>query len=120
MDDVILSHSGRSLKLPANCQFIQKQVVQRTYGFDYDRHFRQMLIRLIGITGTERMERKMDVAVHARFEAELRTLKTIRDTLAHTYAKNFPPIDSPARTRTRFEPLYNGLKSYDDALRELR
>jgi hypothetical protein len=78
-----------------------------------------MLIKLVGVVQTERIEYKMNVGVQTRFKAELQSLKTIRDLLAHTYAKNPPPIDAPSRTRTRFIPLYEGLKAYDGALRSL-
>ena len=119
MDDMIMRHCGRHIRIPENYKFVEKDVVRRTYGFDYDRHFRQMLIKLIGVVQTESIERRMDVGVLTRFEAELQSLKTIRDLLAHTYAKNPPPIDAPSRTRARFTPVYQGLRAYDNALRAL-
>ena len=107
------------MQLAANHKFIENDVVKRTYGFDYDRHFRSMLIRLVGLITTEAIERKMDVGVQAQFKAQLQSLKTIRDTLAHTYATNLPPIDAPSTTKARFAPLYEGMKYYDSALRAL-
>lgn len=119
MDDMIMRHCSRHIRLSANYKFVEKDVVQRTYGFDYDRHFRLMLIKLVGVVQTEMIEKRMHVSVQTRFKAELQSLKTIRDLLAHTYAKNPPPIDAPSRTRARFVPVYEGLKAYDSALRSL-
>jgi hypothetical protein len=119
MDDMIMRHCGRHIKLTSNYKFVENDVVKRTYGFDYDRHFRLMLIKLVGVVQTERIESGMNVGVQTRFKAELQSLKAIRDLLAHTYAKNPPPIDAPSRTRARFQPVYDGLIAYDSALRAL-
>lgn len=119
MDDIVIRHSSRKIRLPANHTFIERDVVRRTFGFDYDKHFRQMLIRLVGMVTVERIERCMNVGVQTRFKAELQSLKAMRDSLAHTYAKNPPPIDAPSRTKARFQPLYEGLSAYDEALRGL-
>ena len=102
-----------------NTDYVEKEVVRRTYGFEYDQHFRYMLIRLVGIITTEQIERSISVAVATLFRAELTSLKSIRDSLAHTYAKSIPPIDAPSRTIARFQPLYEGLMAYDKALRQL-
>lgn len=119
MDDIVMRHCNRKLVIGANKKFMEKDVVSRTYGFDYDRHFRMMLIKLIGMVGTEQLESTLDALLQAKFKAELQSLKAIRDLLAHTYAKNSPPIDAPSRTRARFVPLYEGLQAYDRALRAL-
>lgn len=119
MDDIVMRHCNRKVRLPINHKFIEKDVVGRTYGFDYDKHFRSMLIRLVGVITTEDIERNIDVTVKTLFTAELTSLKSIRNSLAHTYAKSFPSIDAPSRTQARFGPLYDGLIAYDRALRNL-
>jgi hypothetical protein len=119
MDDIILRHCARHLNDESNNKFIEKQVVNRTYGFDYDRHFRAMLIRLVGMVATEKIEMGISAATDAHFKAELTSLKAVRDQLAHTYVKRVGVIDAPSRTRARFQPLYQGLLAYDKALRAL-
>lgn len=119
MDDMVMRHCNRKVRLPDNYKFVERDVVRRTYGFDYEKHFRSMLIRLVGIITTEKIEQNIDVTVLTLFMAELTSLKSIRDSLAHTYAKNLPPVDAPSRTKARFMPLYNGLMAYDRALRNL-
>lgn len=119
MDDIILRHCNRHLSLPQNRKFVEKDIVKRTYGFDYNNHFRAMLIRLVGIIEIERIESDTDPVVQALFVSNLTSLKTLRDSLAHTYTKTLGTIDAPEITRARFEPLYRGLCAYDQELRAL-
>ena len=59
MDDIILRLAKKHLKQSKNIAFVEKDVIRRTYGFDYSRHFRKMLINIIGITGVEKIEKKL-------------------------------------------------------------
>ena len=64
----------------------------------------------------------VDYAVHANFLVEIRNLKTIRNSLAHTYLKGpvaTMNIDSPARTMARFSYIYEGLKAFEQRLKAL-
>ena len=47
MDDVILKCGSRKLKVGSNKNYVEKMIVKRTHGFDYEVNFRFMLIRLI-------------------------------------------------------------------------
>ena len=51
MDDIVLRHSRRTLREPVNRAFCEKRIVKPIYGFDYDIHFRKMLMGLIGLEG---------------------------------------------------------------------
>lgn len=122
MDDMILCHSRRKLRLPANKKIAEKEIVNRTYGFEYDRHFRAMLMKTIGLVACERIEAKIDASVLVKFSAQLESLKTVRNSLAHTYlgkTGTTTTIDAPSATRARIADLYDGLKAYDGALRAL-
>ncbi|HSX54061.1 MAG TPA: hypothetical protein VLG14_02070 [Sphingomonas sp.] len=119
MDEVIMCHCRRKLQDQKNLDFVQKQIVNRTYGFDYERHFKSMMIRLVGVVTMEKIEKSISVPVHTLFVAELNNLKQVRDSLAHTYAKHVFAIDAPSTTRARFNSLYEGLRAYDGALRKL-
>src|SRR5688572_15386025 len=79
MDDIVVRCAGRCLRQTSNVTYVQKQIVKRTFGFEYDRHFREMLIRLIGLVGVERVERQIDPAKHARMTATLGTLTIVRN-----------------------------------------
>lgn len=119
MDDLMLRHASRVIKQSAN-QSIVDEFVKRNYGFEYDRHFRQMLMKLVGIVTCEQIEAAMNVQVHTKFTTQLTSLKRVRDGLAHTYSKaHTATIDAPSVTKARFVELYDGLKAYETALRAL-
>ncbi len=121
MDQVILEHCSNSIRLPKNTKVVA-ELVKRNYGFEYDGHFRKMLLNLIGMAACEKLETKMDVAVLAKFEAQLGSLKTMRNSLAHTYLKGSPAtfkIDAPSVTRSRFNDIYVGLKAFQIQLKAL-
>jgi hypothetical protein len=122
MDEIILAHCGRHVTEAINIKFVEDDVVKRTYGFDYKRNFRKMLINLIGIVSCEELEAQVPVAVHTKFVAQLLSLKTVRDSLAHTYVKGSVAtmnIDAPSVTMARFNDIYGGLKAFEQGLRLL-
>ena len=122
MDDLILKHGGRRLKAAANMNSLQKEIVGRTYGFDYEKHFRSMLIRLVGLVSCEHIDKKVDSVKDAKLRAQLSSLKNVRDRLAHTYVKGSPAtyvIDAPSVTKARFHDLYEGLIEYERVLRTM-
>jgi len=119
MDDVIQRHCDRKISDSVNDKYVEREVIRKTYGFDYDKHFRQMLIKLTGIVTVEKIEKSIDVTVHALFKSQLTSLNTVRNSLAHTYTKQVGVIDAPSVTKARLQPIYDGLKAYDDKLRAL-
>ncbi|MDP9837711.1 hypothetical protein J2T09_002468 [Neorhizobium huautlense] len=121
MDGIVLTHCTKKVKLPSNIKLVENNV-KRTYGFDYEQHFRKMLIHLIGIPACEKIERTVDVGAKAKLEAQLSSLKTMRDRLAHTYIKGTPQansIDAPSVTKARLADIYDGLKAFQKALNSL-
>jgi hypothetical protein len=54
VDDIILMHSNRKLKESPNRTYIKKDVIQRTFGFQYKQHIRPMLIAVLGIITIEK------------------------------------------------------------------
>ena len=118
MDDIILRHASRHLKNQDNIRFVKKEIVGKTYGFDYKQHFRHMLIRLLGIINVERIERAIDQGKRARFTAKLDDLKQIRNREAHTYIRGITQsINAPSVTLNDFQILYEGLIEFDAVLR---
>lgn len=119
MDDLMLRHSTRKLAVTANTNLVEN-FVKLNYGFDYERNFRQMLMKLIGIVTCEKIETAMNTQVHTLFTSQLHSLKLVRNGLAHTYSKGqATTIDSPTVTKGRFTDVYNGLKAYETALKAL-
>jgi hypothetical protein len=60
MDDVVLRCAMRHLTLPGNRTYCEKDFVQRTYGFEYHRNFRFMLVRLLGLVNVEYIEARVN------------------------------------------------------------
>lgn len=121
MDDVVLRCATRSVRSAANRDYVQNQIVKRTYGFDYERHFRAMLIRLLGLVVVERIEGIVDPGKAARLKATLTTLTTVRNTEAHTHVKGVTKvINAPSVTMTHFLAAYEGLSEYDRVIRSRR
>jgi hypothetical protein len=120
MDDIILRLAKKHLKQSKNIGFVEKEVIKRTYGFDYSRHFRKMLINIIGIAGVEKLEKKIDSIKFQLMISSLDSLKLYRDSEAHTYIKGTTKrMDAPSVTMNRISDIYNGLKNIDDELRRI-
>lgn len=122
MDDLVL-RCGRKLKVPDNATHLKKQVVDKTWGFDYDKHFRQMLIKAIGLVTVEKIERSIDGAKFAKMSASLALLKAARNDVAHTYVKYLnpaSPIPSPPVVKGYVIDIYDGLKEIESVMRGLR
>ena len=118
MDDCILRASVRVLRQNDNRNFI-KEKVKRTYGFEYERHFKTMMINLVGVSGFEKINQSIDPAVEARFKAALNSLKSMRNSLAHTYTKGITqPYHAPSVAIELQLDVKAGLKAYDSALRK--
>ena len=118
MDDLILRCAIRNLKNAENRKFVRKKIIKPTYGFDYEDHFRKMLIQLIGIINVEKIERKVDPLLRDSLKSNLSTLKEARNPEAHTHIKGVArTIDAPSVTLSHFPPVYDGLKEYERIIR---
>lgn len=120
MDDIVQRCAIRHLKKKSNRDVVD-ELVKRTYGFDYEKHFRNMLIGLIGIIHTEKLEKKVDPVKFQRLKSNLGSLKEYRDREAHTHLKGTTKrLDAPSVTKSKFLRVYEGLKNFDQELRRLR
>lgn len=117
MDSIIRKCAQRRLIVAKNLDYCNK-AIKRTYGFDYNKHFRPMLIILIGLISVEHLENSVDQAKHDILISTLGNLKGIRDLAAHTHLTQASgPIDAPSVTRRRFDAVYCGLLDLSRKLR---
>lgn len=117
MDDIVLRLSTKRLRDTNHRKYIEKDIVKRTYGFDYERHFLPMIEAIIGRKGIEEMNSRLDNAIIAPLIGALSALKTARDQLAHQYIKGTTPIiDAPSVTNARFPIVLAGLKNIESVL----
>lgn len=118
MDDIIRKCAKRHLRKQSNQKYVEIEIIKRNYGFDYQRHFRNMLVRMVGLISVERIERRVDQTKRSNLEATLSVLKTIRDSEAHTHIKGVTrTINSPSITIMHFYLVYDGLKEFDRVIR---
>jgi len=102
MDRMIRSCAKRTLRNQSNLESVEKIVVN-THGFEYNAHFRRMLIIVIGLHGVERIERHADPVKLQAMKSMLGTLKRPRDTAAHTHiVKVTTTMDAPSVTIRKF------------------
>jgi hypothetical protein len=121
MDGIVRSLAMRLLKDSQNRRFFEKQVMKKVHGFDYQLHFRHMLINLIGLHGVESMESKVDPVLFQPMRAALNTLKPYRDKHAHEYIKGTTlQLDAPSITLQRFQAVYAGLVHIEAVLKQLK
>lgn len=119
MDDIVLRCATRHLKNISNKEYVRKQIVRRTHGFDYDYHFRRMLIQLLGIINVENIEKSVDNSKQAQLKAILSTLKSEKDPEAHTHIKGVTrSINAPSVTLSQFPAIFDGLIEYDQVIRK--
>ncbi|MBA3019139.1 MAG: hypothetical protein FP811_13495 [Desulfobacteraceae bacterium] len=120
MDDIVFRLAKKHLRRSQNINYVEKEVIKRTFGFDYSQHFRKMLINIIGIVGVEKLEKKIDSIKHQLMISSLDSMKLYRNSEAHTYIKGTTRrMDAPSLTKNRLNDIYNGLKNIDDELRRI-
>jgi len=121
MDEILRSLARRHLKDPSNLQLVENSIIRRTYGFEYNKHFRSMLMQVLGIISLERLEHKLDPVKFQLMESTLETLKACRDIQAHTHLRGSTRrLDAPSVTKSRFIVVYEGLKDVQDNLKRLK
>lgn len=120
MDEVIRQCARRHLKLGANQHLCESEIIQKTYGFEYEKHFRSMLIRLLGLVAVEHLEDQVDPTILAKMEGALSFLKPFRNSYAHTHLKIASSINAPSLTRSKLIPVYEGLVEFDRVIRRGR
>jgi len=120
MDDIVQWCSDNYLFDPNNIDFVKSQVIKRTYGFDYNSDFRNMLMRVIGIINLEQLENNLDNNKFLAMKSSLDTLKGCRDSEAHTYTKGVTmTVLAPSVAIQLFRNVYLGLKEVEKCLFEL-
>lgn len=118
MDDIVLRFAKRLLRDPTDLATYKSEVVDKVHGFHYKRHFRRLVMGLVGLQGVALMEKRVDPTLFAPMAGALSSLKPLRDTHAHTYLKGSTlQLDAPSVSLTRFGVLYPGLKNVEAVLR---
>ena len=121
MDDIVIRMAKRLLSDPVDRATYESEFVNRVHGFDYQIHFRRLLMGLIGLQGVVLMEGGVDPSLFAPMRGALSSLKPLRDSHAHTYLKGSTlKLDAPSVSLARFSVLYAGLKNVETVLRTFK
>ena len=100
-DALIADSVNRCIPTQSNRDIVLERM-DKTYGFDYERNFRPLLIQIVGLSKLEQIETEFDKAGSlAKFKSLLNKLKKPRNTAAHTHTFGvLPKIDAPSVVRT--------------------
>lgn len=121
MDSIVLSYTNRHLTESRNIDYTRDTIVERISSFDYNKHFRLMLMRVIGIILLERLERSLDTAKLSKMKGSLGILKAHRDEQAHTHIKGRTVhIDAPSVTARHFQNVHDGLTHIESLLHQIK
>jgi hypothetical protein len=121
MDGIILSYANSHLTNIRNIDYTKNVIVEKTWSFAYDSHFRLMLMRILGIILLERLEMSFDIAKFTKMKGSLSFLKERRDQQAHTYIKGRTVhIDAPSVTARHFQNVYDGLTHIESLLHQIK
>lgn len=120
MDAIVIGVSQRSLTNQADRDYIEKQIVKKIYGFEYEAHFRRMLMGVIGLKGVVDMESRLNRAFFDPMCASLNAIKPNRNSHSHTYLKGATMvIDAPSKTIQHCQTIFAGLRDIDNILQKL-
>jgi hypothetical protein len=107
-DNIIENYSNSKLIETINKDFVKNQIIKKTYGFDYEKHFRGMLIKIIWLKALENLEIKIKASGNFQIlEWQLSTLWGRRSSAAHTsLAGAMTTYDSPSIMLWYLNSLY--------------
>ena len=119
LDDIARSCASRNLKNSANMDKVEREFIKDNHGFAYD-NFRKMIFQIIGLINLEKIEKKLERrGIIGLLKSKLNTLKTERDTAAHTFIigimQTYP---APSLDLSEFKIIYNCLKEFETELRK--
>ena len=118
--DLILNNCARKhLSDPGNVKYMD-EIIKRTSGFSYENHFREMLIRAIGIVMVEKLEGAFDPVKFQLLKSSLNTLSEQRNSAAHTHLANVTlSLLAPSAVNAHFIQVYDGLKDIERCVRHV-
>lgn len=121
MDQIVSDCSSRRLINASNRKFCTEKIIGKTYGFEYQKHFRSMLLHLVGLINVEKIESQLNGAKFAQLKAALGSLKIIRDPAAHTHVQAATlTLNAPSVTLSQLKFIRDGLDDIDRVMRKKR
>lgn len=120
MDDIVLNAAQQLIRDTKHLKYF-KSVVQKVSGFEYQKHFRHMVITLIGLQGVETMEKNADPLLFLPMQAAFSTLRPHRNKHAHEYIKGATlRLDAPSISISRLHVIHAGLVDIEKVLKKIK
>ncbi|WGE75060.1 hypothetical protein [Actinobacillus equuli] len=105
--------------LPEKASDFENKYIKNIYGFEYEKHFKKMLVSLLGVIIFDKLERSI-INIDS-LENILNDICKKRNQLAHTQA-NYQQqitIDAPSKIIGYLDIIYPILKKIEDFLNNL-
>ena len=120
IDGVLKRHAYRNLKTADNKTYCLERIINPTYGFQYLKNVRPMLISLVGLIEVEKIEIQLEkTAQITLLKSNLGNLVKSRNEAAHTHLKGSTRrYNAPSRTLGDFNRIYPLLEKLDQELRK--
>jgi hypothetical protein len=121
MDCIITDCAVAKLTDPGVVKSVSDDIVGPVFGFHYAQHFRQMLMKLIGLITLEQVEQPLIVSgqLHV-FKSQLGSLYEIRKRAAHTNIHGVTiTYQAPSSIKGFLNNLFPVLQQYETALAAL-
>ncbi len=115
--DKIVNNCAAHLGVSNDPKSYLGEKVKLNYGFTYENHFLGLLSLVCGLGIVEKVEKEIDAQVFESFKATLRSLKTKRNSLAHTHLGAAPATDSPSVCLANYQTIQNGFNALVEQLR---
>lgn len=86
IDDIIVNYVDSRLILTNNLNLAKSTFIKQTYGFEYDKNLRPLLIKIIGLINVEKVEDVLDFdgGTFILLKSQLNNLVSLRNAAAHT------------------------------------
>ena len=90
------------------------KTIGRTHGVSYEKHIQPILSVALGASRLIAIEHKLsENATFDVLKSELGTVHKFRNSLAHTFTRGTPRIDSPEITLRRFDRILNAFGEFN-------
>ncbi len=115
MDAIVLAFARGKIRTNGFQESLQSKI-EKTYGFNYKRHFRPMLVHVLGIIRCEKIQMDLDFSGDlSQLESELDIYERHRNYAAHTHINRIlPTYPSPSATIGSLNRIYPILKRIYD------
>ncbi|WJS94129.1 HEPN domain-containing protein [Flavobacterium johnsoniae] len=118
IDDITKKYIDLKLLKTNNINLAKKQFVDGTYGFEYDKNLRPILIKLIGIINVEPLEDILDYnGDFTLLKSQLNSLISLRNPAAHTSIAGVThTYQAPSTMLTYLNSIYDKLGKLETGL----